>query len=734
MVNLNKKILLLLLTALLLLNVDVLFARAGGGCFGADTKISTVSGLSNIQDLKPGDVVLSRHHGHLQPAKVITTYKVEPENFFKLEIGSKTLYVTDEHLFAYKKGMYKRAKNLSKGDQVIIYENNQWHKKYISNISKISTTKPAYNLLVDAGSTYLANNVLVHNKGCFLPDTPILLASGEKKNIRNIQAGDKVQAYEAGGQLVATTVVKVIQHQVKSYFVISTSKSTVEVTAEHPFYIGKGLFKTVEALKVGDLIYTLQGKKLVYTPVLKIQQVRKNATVYNLVAKEPHTYFASGIAVHNKGGGFSGGGGYHGSGNGDFSLFDFILFGMLAIYIYKNKDEVEDLRSGQELDFCYSRYEISRKTKKTLELIKFIGRQDKTYERNYLIKTIRKIFLELQACWMKRDLSKIKKDLMATLYMQYERQISGLKSNNEINILKDLKVVNVDLVNIRYTEKKNQREVTALITASARDYYVDDRNNSFIRGDKTAATFQEFWTFQLQDDRWLLREIEQAFESGYLKEENYVEFFTDGQIEKIYRAQVDKLGETGPWVSKEMASKLTKVERMLNFLVESNKAWDKHQMQARARLIFTDVHMAFEAGVLSLQANQLLFPDVIDDFKIAITNWNQQDKSIVYKNFCVRKVEIVLVKSFDDANQNEFVARISAHAQRIERQDGKIIYQDNNVVFFEEYWCFGWLDNMWKLKEVTLEYEGDKIIQMENTEEGSSPDMVKWYYSKKRAM
>jgi len=90
-----------------------------------------------------------------------------------------------------------------------------------------------------------------------------------------------------------------------------------------------------------------------------------------------------------------------------------------------------------------------------------------------------------------------------------------------------------DLVHVRYTEKKDQREFTALNTASARDTYVDDRTGDFLRGDDKPARFQEFWTFQLIDGQWFLREIEQAGESDILKDENFAGMLTDETLQGI---------------------------------------------------------------------------------------------------------------------------------------------------------------------------------------------------------
>jgi len=75
------------------------------------------------------------------------------------------------------------------------------------------------------------------------------------------------------------------------------------VTPEHPFYVGNGTFKTLEALRPGNSIRAYDGTGLTPQRIESIESVRVPTRVYNLMTDSPHTFFANGIAVHNKGGG-----------------------------------------------------------------------------------------------------------------------------------------------------------------------------------------------------------------------------------------------------------------------------------------------------------------------------------------------------------------------------------------------------------------------------------------------
>jgi predicted lipid-binding transport protein (Tim44 family) len=298
----------------------------------------------------------------------------------------------------------------------------------------------------------------------------------------------------------------------------------------------------------------------------------------------------------------------------------------------------------------------------------------------------------------------------------------------------DLKIERIDLVNVRYTEKADQREFTALITASARDYYLDDRTGNFLRGDHQAARFQEFWTFQLTNGRWLLREIEQAGESDVLKDENFAEMLTDDTLKGIYGEKALSRGGAGPWLEKDVELKASRIDRLLNFLAQTDRLWNRNQMLDRARQVFLGVYLAREAGDPERIPKADLFPAVSEDLDIQLRSWKNEGLSSEYRNLCLRKVELLLVRNFADSSRDEFTVRISAHAQEIIRKSGKVIKEQAFVTPFEQYWIFGRLDGQWKLKEILPPSLGEKAVQLENLDEDSTPDQLEWYYRQPRSV
>jgi predicted lipid-binding transport protein (Tim44 family) len=415
-------------------------------------------------------------------------------------------------------------------------------------------------------------------------------------------------------------------------------------------------------------------------------------------------------------------------------IFFFSAFILIIVLVIRA--HVKGVKPGksENLDYTYKKAEVEKKANKTEKLLAFLSRQDPSVSTKELHTLAESTFRKLQECWQQRDFGPMQPLLMHDMFRQHSAQLQGLVRNHEINRIDDIKVERIDLVNVRYTNKPDQREFTALITASARDYYLDDRTSRFLRGDSSPARFQEFWTFHRSGDHWLLREIEQAGESDMLKDENFVEMLTDQTIKGIYAEAAAKEGTAGPWIEKATEEKATRTDRLLNFLVQTDKIWDRGQMLERARQIFLNIFLARESGDPAQLPQADMFPNVAESLRKQLQQWQMEGSTVEYRNICVRKAELILVRNYTNPVKDEFTVRISAHAQKIERKGQMVLSEQQYVTPFEEYWTFGRLDKVWKLKEVLPPARGEKMMAEENVDEDSSAGQMQWYYREKRAV
>jgi hypothetical protein len=143
---------------------------------------------------------------------------------------------------------------------------------------------------------------------------------------------------------------------------------------------------------------------------------------------------------------------------------------------------------------------------------------------------------------------------------------------------------------------------------------------------------------------------------------------------------------------------------------------------------------AWEAGDAAAVPAAELFPELARDLHEAIRANREKGIILEFRNLAVRKVELVLVRNLADRSQDEYVARVRAHAQKVMKAAGSVVHQDEDVTAFEQYLTFGRLDGMWKLKEVLLPHEAGDLVGEENVDQEATKQQIEWYYQHKRAV
>ncbi len=208
--------------------------------------------------------------------------------------------------------------------------------------------------------------------------------------------------------------------------------------------------------------------------------------------------------------------------------------------------------------------------------------------------------------------------------------------------------------------------------------------------------------------------------------------FTDAQLDQIYRDAAGAAGVVGPEMPAAVKVKGDKIERMLNFLEQTSPAWNREDMLRRVREIFFHVHLVQENSDPQAVSEDFLFPDVAANLRQVIQQRKDKGVSIEFRNLCLRKIDILLVRNRAMADDDEFTVRVRATRRRWSlAANGR--FRDPDVTPFEECWTLGRRDGTWKLKEVLPMAAEASHLRQENLDDDASPEMVQWYYSKSRA-
>jgi len=185
-----------------------------GSCFIAGTKVTMADGtLKNIENVKVGDKV----KGHKEENTVI---KLDPTLLADRKLYSfndnEHYFFTSEHPFMTEEGwksikpektkerdgveLYDQLKGELKVGDKLVTDNGPVEVKDIKSKEMNNPEMPLYNFNVSNDNSYIADNYVVHNKGCFLKGTLITMADGTTKPVEQVDLGDEVAV---GGKVFA---------------------------------------------------------------------------------------------------------------------------------------------------------------------------------------------------------------------------------------------------------------------------------------------------------------------------------------------------------------------------------------------------------------------------------------------------------------------------------------------------------------------------------------------------
>lgn len=298
-------------------------------CFPAGTQVRLPDGSSkNIEELKPGDVILSfdEESKELFDGIIGDIRKTTHQGLINIYADYETdIRTTPLHKFYVDGKGYITANQIQVGDKLL---NSGGEYLEVLEINNVEGEFEVYHIMdVQDRHNYFVEDVLVHNIKfgvcCFSEHTDITLSNGDVKSIVDIEIGDEVMSWN-GEELVPSRVIGVddkwtvgshaeacesLGDEPSLYTINDTG---IEFTPEHPFLTKNGWkalvpYETQEPflsqqqsqkLEVGDEIL-INGE---WEEIQDIRVVRSNPDekVYNFTVENYHSYVANGIVVHNK--------------------------------------------------------------------------------------------------------------------------------------------------------------------------------------------------------------------------------------------------------------------------------------------------------------------------------------------------------------------------------------------------------------------------------------------------
>ncbi len=148
-------------------------ATINNGCFKEGTKISTPSGLINIEEIKSGQVIYSYDSKENKIIKSTVNQLIvhdgkstNPWVILKLSNGLELTVTVNHSFFDPKENKFKKLYEFREGENLLYYDllNNKFIELEITELKILKNTiTKFYNLDISEPNNYFANGVVVHN-------------------------------------------------------------------------------------------------------------------------------------------------------------------------------------------------------------------------------------------------------------------------------------------------------------------------------------------------------------------------------------------------------------------------------------------------------------------------------------------------------------------------------------------------------------------------------------------
>jgi predicted lipid-binding transport protein (Tim44 family) len=182
--------------------------------------------------------------------------------------------------------------------------------------------------------------------------------------------------------------------------------------------------------------------------------------------------------------------------------------------------------------------DVAEKSAGTTRLLEHLARTEPLFDPWRLREMIRETFDQVQQCWQARDASPVRDRMTKEALAAYEKGISDMRRGRMINRLESLGLLRQEFVHVVHAENSARQMATALVTFQTKAPFVHEKTGVHLSGRSELETYQEFWTFQRCDDRWLLHAVKPSGDETKLREPNVAAGFTDVELRNLERGVI----------------------------------------------------------------------------------------------------------------------------------------------------------------------------------------------------
>ena len=315
--------------------------RLGCCCFVAGTLINMADGSTKaIEDVDLGEVVVGRDGAHNTVLEFLRPTLGETGATLMAFNGGKPFMASDHPVYVRGQGWksFDPEMTYSKysmtvgqyqvGDVIETLDGVEFAIHSIEEYNDQDPDQTIYNFILDGNNTYIANNLVVHNKGaggcgaggsgggsggggcccCFVAGTLITMADGSYKRIEDVALGEVVVGRDNEYNTVLELRTPTLGETRAALVAFNGGKPFM--ASDHPVWIRNQGWKSHDPemtynkyglvagkFTVGDVVETDDQIGLEIVSIEEYNDQDLNQTIYNLHVTGNHTYTANGLIV-----------------------------------------------------------------------------------------------------------------------------------------------------------------------------------------------------------------------------------------------------------------------------------------------------------------------------------------------------------------------------------------------------------------------------------------------------